>query len=251
MKIVGLVLALTCAASFAAAPSVHYADGRLTAHLDDADLTAVLGDLARQAGLEIRGMPKSSGPSTIHLERVPLEEALSRLLAGQSFVLSYGPTGLRGVRFLGSSDVVLVPATSPIAADPADLLEVPPSGAQAASHRPVAIGGRLARAIGADQANFSSLIEVAMRNDDPRVRADALRVGFRILDSEPELQESVLYVLDHWGNDQLAGWLATVAGEYAEDIARRTAKSARWSPLRRRAEAVERIIQAGGVKAGG
>jgi hypothetical protein len=253
IALVALLLALARGASPATSPLVQYADGRLTAHLEGADLNAVLVELAGQAGLEIRGAPVDPRPCTIDLDRVPLADALQRLLVGQSFSLTYGSAGLRGVRFLGNSTATLIPASSPpISSDPADLLEVPPSGAQDASHRPVAIGGRLARAIGADHANFSDVIDVAMRNADPRVRADALRIGFRILDSEPELQQSVLYVLDHWGNDQLAGWLTTVAGEYAGDIAHRTAKSARWDPLRRRAEAVERVIQAGGApKAGG
>jgi hypothetical protein len=250
--LVALLIALARGASSAPSPLVQYDDGRLTAHLEGADLTAVLVEVAGQAGLEIRGAPTDPRPLTIDLDHVPVADALTRLLVGQSFVLRYTDAGLRGVRFLGNSGATLVAASPPISSDPADLLEVPPSSAQEASNRPVAIGGRLARAIGTDRANFSEVIDVAMRNADPRVRADALRIGFRILDSEPELQQSVLYVLDHWGNDQLAGWLTAVAGEYAGDIAHRTAKSARWDPLRRRAEAVERVIQAGGApKAGG
>jgi hypothetical protein len=252
IALVALLLVLVRGASSAPSPLVQYDDGRLTAHLENADLTAVLVEIAGQAGLEIRGAPVDPRPVTIALDHVPLADALGRLLVGQSFVLRYTDAGLRGVRFLGNSTATIVPASAPISADPADLREVPPSGAQEASHRPVAIGGRLARAIGADHANFSDVVDVAMRNADPRVRADALRIGFRILDSEPELQQSVLYTLDHWGNDQLAGWLTAVAGEYAADVAHRTAKTARWDPLRRRAEAVERVIQAGGVaKAGG
>jgi hypothetical protein len=253
IAVVAMSLALVGVAASETSPlDVRYADGRVTAHLESADLTAVIVEVARQAGLEVRGTPTDPKPCTIDLDGVPLADALSRLLAGQSFTLTYTTAGLKGVRFVGSTNATLVAASPPISSDPADLLEVPPSAAQQASERPVAIGGRLARAIGSDRANFSDVIDVAMRNADPRVRADALRIGFRILDSEPELQASVLYVLDHWGNDQLAGWLTTVAGDYAGDVAHRAATRARWTPLRRRAEAVERVIQSGGVaKAGG
>ena len=121
-----------------------------------------------------------------------------------------------------------------------------PSGAQLASDRPVPIGGRLARALGADHTTFSSIVDVAMQNPDSRVRADALRVAFRIVDAEPELRASVLDVLDHWNDVQLAGWLTHVAGDYAAEIVRRTARSARSGALRGRAQAVERIFEAGG-----
>jgi len=83
-----------------------------------------------------------------------------------------------------------------------------------------------------------------MRHDDPRVRADALRIGFRIVDAEPDMRESMLYVLDHWDDAGLAGWLSKVAGTHAEDIARRTARNARWAPLRQRATAVARLFEA-------
>jgi hypothetical protein len=89
-------------------------------------------------------------------------------------------------------------------------------------------------------------MEVAMRTPDSRVRADALRVGFKILEAEPELRASVLYVLDHWSDVQLAGWLTRMAGAHAPNLARRTARSTRSGALRGRAAGVERVLRTGG-----
>src|SRR6185369_5691591 len=68
-----------------ATPAVRYAHGRVTVDLQDADLAEVLGEITRQAKLEVRGTPTAERLS-IQLEAVPLVDALSRLLQGQSFV---------------------------------------------------------------------------------------------------------------------------------------------------------------------
>jgi len=92
-----------------------------------------------------------------------------------------------------------------------------PSRGQQASEHEIAIGGRLARAVGADRASFSRLIDVAMQSADARVCAAALRVGLRILDTEPDLQASMLYTLDRWRDEHEAG--DPVAALYPLDVA--------------------------------
>lgn len=241
-----LCTALALLAALGVAPAsaaVHYADGRITAHLEGADLIDVLRDVAGQARLAIRGAPVAPQPVSVELEAVPLAEALPRLLAGQSFLLTYAGERVKGIRFLGSSDSLGFAAP----AEPAVAPEAPPleeSGSLAASHRLVPIGGRLARAVGADHTSFSDIMGVAMWNPDSRVRVDALRVGLRIIDDEPELGAAVVGVLDGLQDDALVAWLERVAGEYAREIARRAAKSSRTGALRERAAAVERLLEA-------
>ncbi len=242
MRIVcGIVLLLVAASSHAS--SVRYADGRLTADLQDADLVEVLREIARQSRLEIRGLPDDAPPVSLRLDDVALEEALPRLLAGQSFMLTYDTSGLRGVKLLNGSDLTpwVIPPGEPGWSPPEPETE---TGSLAASHRSVAIGGRLARAVGADQTSFSEIMGVALQGPDARTRADALRVALRILDAEPELQGDLLRTLDGFDDAALAGWLGRTAGEHASEVARRAARTAGSGAIRQRAAAVERLLEA-------
>jgi hypothetical protein len=238
------VLALAVAALRAtpidATPAVQYADGRLTVDLRDADLADVLGEVARQARLEVHGTLTAQRLS-VRLEAVPLVDALPRLLQGQSFALTYDRAGgLKGVRFLGSSTA---PWWVPVPETTASTPEVEQSGALAASHRPVQVSGLLASALGAEVADFSTIMGVALRSGDERLRADALQVGLRVLDAEPELRAEVQRTLDRLDDASLAAWLTEVARDHAEEVARRTARLARSRPLRRRARAVGRLLR--------
>src|SRR5690242_11945368 len=95
-----LTIAMLLPAVTHAEPAVRYADGRITADVRDADLADVLGQITTQAKLEVHGAPTAQRLS-IRLDAVPLVDALSRLLQGQSFDLTYDGAGeLKGVRFV-------------------------------------------------------------------------------------------------------------------------------------------------------
>jgi hypothetical protein len=235
-----LAVATTRAMPIDATPTVQYADGRLTVDLRDADLADVLGEVARQARLEVRGTLAAERRS-VRLEAVPLVDALPRLLQGQSFVLIYnGAGGLKGIRFLESSTA---PWWVPVPETTASTPEVDRSGSLAGSHRPVPVSGLLASALGADVTDFGTIMGVALQAGDARLRDDALRVGLRVLDAEPELRADVLRRLDGLDDASLAAWLTQVARDHAEEVAGRTARMARSRPLRRRAAAVARLLR--------
>jgi len=178
---------------------------------------------------------------SVRLEAVPLVDALPRLLQGQSFVLTYDRAGgLKGVRFLGSSTA---PWWVPVPETTASTPKVEQSGSLAASHRPVQVRGLLASALGAEVTDFATIIGAALQSGDARLRADALRVGLRVLDGEPELRADVLRTLDGLDDAFLASWLTRVARDHAEEVARRTARMARSRPLRRRAASVARLLR--------
>ena len=235
-------------ASFATAPVVQVADGRLTADLRDAELADVLGAVATQAGLEIRGQPPSRTIS-VRLDAVPRAEALPRLLEGQSFALTYDRKGgLKGVRFLAAStaDASQSPAVDQQANPPQEAKppEVEVSeDFRAASKRPVPIEGLLAEALGSDQSTFQQIMAVALQVADSRVRGEALRACLRILDDDPELRSAVLQTLDGLDDAFLADWLTRSAGARAEEVARGTARLTGTRLLRRRAIGVVRILR--------
>ena len=75
----------------------------------------------------------------------------SRLLAGQSFLVTYVGGDVKRVRFLAGADTTTLFAVpdppAGIAADAVDEEPVAETGSLAASHRRIEIGGRLARAL--------------------------------------------------------------------------------------------------------
>jgi hypothetical protein len=247
LLVVALALVALRATPSDATPTVLYADGRISVDLRDADLDEVLGEVTKQAKLEVRGTPTAQKLS-IRLEAVPLVDALERLLQGQSFVLTYEAAGgLKGVRFLRSSTEPWSGAASDTAAatPKVDRSAARAALAPLASH-PVQVEGLLAAALGAEETDFKTVMAVALQNADARLRADALRVGLGVLGDEPDLNDTVTKTLDAFDDAALADWLRVIAPEYAEEVARRTARTARLGPLRRRAAAVARILRSSG-----
>jgi hypothetical protein len=223
-----------------AAPAVEYADGRITADLKDADLSEVLGEITKQAKLEVRGTPTAQRLS-VRLEAVPLVDALSRLLQGQSFALTYDQAGeLKGVRFLRPSTT---PWSGGVPDTTASTPEVEPSTSVSPADRPVHIDGFLASALGTDVTTFTAVMAVALQSGDARLRADALRAGLGFVDAEPDLKAEVLQWLDARDDAALADRLTEVARDQAEEVARQTARLSRSAPLRQRAEAVLRVLR--------
>ena len=243
-----LIFAVAVAALWAtpshAAPTVQYADGRITADLRDADLTDVLGEIAKQAKLEMRGTPTAQRLS-VRLDAVPLVDAVSRLLEGQSFALTYDQAGgLKGVRFLGSSTGPWEGARPDTAASTP---EVAPSTSLPPMDRPVHVEGLLAGALGAEVTDFKTVMGVALMSGDARLRADALRVGLGVVDTDPELEAVVLERLDALDDASIADSLREAARDHAEEVAQQTARLARSRPLRRRAAAVARLLRSSGA----
>ncbi len=217
-----------------AAPAVRYADGRITVDVRDADLVDVLGEITRQAKLEVRGTPTAQRLS-IRLEAVPLTDALSRLLQEQSFDLTYDGAGeLKGVRFVSAASSKKSPDSTPEA--PA------PDGSVAPIDRPVHVDGLLATALGADVTDFTTIVGVALESGDARLRAAALRAGLGALDADPELRTDVLGRLDAMDDVAAADRLTEVARDNAGEMARQTARLAHWGALRRRAAAIARLL---------
>src|SRR3989442_2639774 len=81
---------------------VAYDDDRLTVHAEGVPLTDVVQQIGRQSGAEIVGAVRKPRDLSQELDRVPLVDALVRLLGEQNFTLRYGPEGkLRTIDLLG------------------------------------------------------------------------------------------------------------------------------------------------------
>jgi hypothetical protein len=238
-----LAVAVLRATPIGATPSVQYADGRITIDVRDADLAEVLDEITKQAKLEVRGTTTAERLS-IRLEAVPLVDALPRLLQRQSFALTYDQAGeLKGVRFLRSSTAT---SKGAVADTTISTPELDPSTSLPASKRPVQVDGLLASALGAEVSDFTTIMGVALMSGDARLRAEALRVDLRLVESDPDLRAEVMETLDGLDDAYIANWLTEVARDDPEEVARQLARSIRFGPLRRRAAAVARLLRSSG-----
>jgi hypothetical protein len=261
-----VLLILLLSPSAGAAPPLQYENGRINARLHHADVTEALREVAQLAQVEIRGRPAGAArPVDLELRGVSLHEALAQLLGRQSFVIFY--SGERPVRVVlvggGPASSVLASAPPPekpengsnaaprsgdkSASTPQDTAPSDPeddTGPAADSNRPVTIHGALAQSLGADSMSFSDVTAVAVRDPDPAVRAEALRVGLGILEDESELSASFLEVLEQRDDAALADWLTRVAGDNALEIARGMERETGIEALRLRARAIAKQLEA-------
>jgi hypothetical protein len=81
---------------------VSYDADRVTVHAAGVPLADVVREIGRQSGAEIVGEVRKPRDVSQDFERVPLADALLRLLRDQNFTLRYGPEGkLRKIDLLG------------------------------------------------------------------------------------------------------------------------------------------------------
>jgi hypothetical protein len=179
-------------------------------------------------------------PAVVQVERrlrhpeleMSTSDAVTRGLGGvESWMLTIGDDGrLRAITILG-------PATGPPAGEPAPVaprarrVELPPLD------RPLALpaGGVLARIVGGTTVTARQLADLALRRDDPEIRAEAVRAGVDAMLSDPALEAAFLGALDGVDDAGLARAVAGIAGEATDGLLSLVAERARGRPLGLRA----------------
>ena len=202
---------------------VQYQDDGLTVHVTDVPLPEVLEELSRQSGAEIRGELREARTVSVDFEKVPLAQALARLLPEQNFALVYGKNGrLERIRLIGgtgeptSFTVAVAPVKTPVqeTSDPlaklAELID---------RHPPVPVDGVLADAVGSGRATLRQLIDLTLHDDDESVRAEAMRTGLATLDGEPDFRSAVMEQVTKLDSSVLTAVLRGSGSEHAEDAA--------------------------------
>jgi hypothetical protein len=167
---------------------------------------------------------------------MPVADVVSRSLGAQSWMLVVRSDGrLRAISILGARD----------AASPAARIDAPPadSGVVAADGRiRVAPESVVALRIRATRATPQQLLDLALRDADPVVRADAARAGLRAMAADRTLERSVEGMLDGFTDAALARLAATAVGDGAADLLAVVAAEARDRPIGRRARAVLDLV---------
>src|SRR5262249_51879332 len=154
-----------------------------TLHAHDAPVAAILDEVKRQSGAEIRGEPAAASV-TIDLEAVPLREALERLLGPRSFTLTYGESGrLKAIELKGGPHAAAVsreePKRPPTAPNRKEMWDSVGRVFNARGDIPMSPGIKeLAdRFMGGEKNGYVILFRVAAGSQDRAMRRQAWRDG--------------------------------------------------------------------------
>ncbi len=97
---------------------VAYDADLVTVHVQRVPVPGIVREIGRQSGAEVVGDVRKPGDVSQEFDRVPLVDALARLLGEQNFTLRYGPEGqLRTIKLLGAP-LAVAPTTQANVSDP-------------------------------------------------------------------------------------------------------------------------------------
>ena len=97
----------------APARGVFLADGLLSVDAVEVDVTALLAEVARQAGFEFRSSMAAPDPISLRFDHLPLDKGLLQILSGQTYTLAWiDPNAVPGAR-RPLSLWILSPQTAP------------------------------------------------------------------------------------------------------------------------------------------
>jgi hypothetical protein len=252
LVLAGVVMLGTVRAEDDAARVVRYENDTLSVKLDKVPVSDVLDELSRASGAEIRGQANGREVSA-EFDAVPLQEALHRLLGDQNFALVYGDGGkLKAVKLLGGPAGAPVVATAARQTPPAAGVVNPDPGALLrlfANQSPVPVSGRLAQALGTENASFQQLMETGMHNEDAGVRAEAVRAGLQGIERDANLRSAVLNTMTTMEDAQLSEMIRGMAGERAEEFMMHVATQSRASEMRIKASSILQQLRNAGRRA--
>ena len=222
-------------------PVVVVRDGKVTGSLQQAPLDAVVDSIADQTGAEVRGAVQPGREVTLRLDAVPLEDALERLLGAHSFTLTYDSDGrLKRIALATTAGnthpAAAAPARSPVSGpmDPAAAEATKRISQYVQGNQTVEVGGRLGKALGTDTATFQDVLRVALKDPDPRVRAEGRRSMVRAITGDPTVREALVASVSGMSDDVLAQALRNVAGADAARLAAAFARYGRSPELSQR-----------------
>jgi hypothetical protein len=166
-------------------------------------------------------------------QAMPAAEALGRLLEAASWLVIVGQDGrIRAIQVLGRRRQPAVTARARASRPAVEAAELR-DGRIVLGH-----GSPVALRVEAGEVTPQQLLDVALRDVDPVVRSDAVRVGLRVLATDRDLERTILETLDGFDDDALARVLATAVGAGSEDLVLLLAKEGGDHPIGRRARAL-------------
>ncbi len=246
---------------------IRYEDDRLTVAVRETSLHALLREIGRQTQAQVRIEAVSDRTVSDRFTRLPLHEALRRLLNEENFTLTYsqeaGKAPGGGARRTelpiyggGGSVVKLRPAPDAEQGAGAGVDAEAAAGLAAAGasgtmmeqlsqllqrHARIELPGnsRLAAALGSESASVQELVATAMHTDDTQVRAEAAKVLAGVFDGDPQAR-ALVSSADATGMDPgaVAALMRTSGGPHADEFLLQVAMHLRTPALRVRANQI-------------
>ncbi|HXJ36789.1 MAG TPA: hypothetical protein VMS22_22360 [Candidatus Eisenbacteria bacterium] len=159
---------------------------------------------------------------------MPPADAIARRLGAASWTLTFASDGrLRAVTVLADEVALRLPEAKARVPEPPK----PPLERMFAL-RP---DGGLAKLLGGREATGRQLVDLALRQTAPEIRAEAARVAVEAAMKDPELERMLLGALEGVDDRTLAQGLTGVAGDGAIGLLSLVAEQARGRPLGTRA----------------
>jgi hypothetical protein len=210
----------------------------VTAALQQAPIDEVIDAIADETGAELRGVAPDR-EVTLRLDAVPIEDALERLLGSHSFTLTYDADGkLKRIELSTAGGAGAASKATTAAGAPGSPANPATENARLNDYirgnPTVEVGGRLGRVLGTNTSTFQDVMREALKNEDPRVRAEGRRAMVRSLVTDPEVRGALVATLDGMPAEALARALRGVAGADAEQLAAAFARYGRSAAISQR-----------------
>lgn len=241
-------------------PVLRYKENTLTVHCEATSVRSLLEELREQSGAEIEMDLLEDSRVTVDFERLPLQQALKRLMPNQNYFATYRVVRQDGADGVGvGSEIARLEITGP-AGDPMS----PPASAARRAEDDLSLEDRqveasmelygslltvplqlpresgLATALGRDTPSVKDVLQAAFRHGDEPVRREAAEALARTL--EPRAAEIAL----PGGSGsiaQMAEVLREVAGPNAEEFIAVLAENFQTPRLRTQALAIGEALK--------
>lgn len=230
---------------------IEYRKDVLTVKLESVPLTEVLAEVSKQSGAEVRGDVLQPRDLTMQLDKVPLKEALERLLGEQNFTLTYKDDGtLRAIELKGGREAA-PDKTKPkpgvkYTKFPGDEGETPPLWRAVYGvfddRGTVPVDGKLAKIVGSENARWDVLANTAIGAEDPGARREAVEAGMEAFEKDPDLEKAFEAATAGASDADLAAFARATTYDRAEDLVRNIRNATQDPELRERANAVLREL---------
>ena len=227
---------------------IEYRDDKLTLRGENIPVEDVLGEITRQSGAEIHGRAPAIDNVSADFERVPLNEALQRLL-GENFTLRYGDDKrLKTIELKGGPEEARRPAPTPSEFKNADeATDVPAAWMRAYrafdGRAPVPVSGKFAQLISGDNAGWDMVVNTAYAFPDRKVRDQAVRDGLRAFENNPELRAAVMETIGTMDETDLANFTLHNCKWMCDQLVKNIARQATDRYIRTRALALLRQLR--------
>jgi len=240
-----LVVQLAAAGPVGAAPpeTLDVQDDRITGEFRDMEPAGIIQAIADASGAEIIGGIDANEPMTILLDDVAVDQALDRVLGGQSYTVVYGADGgMRRIRLHGGPQTAPVRTASKSKSKSKSSRAVRPHELFSVEVK-IGPNGPLYDELGTDTTTLGTLFDLATQSEKAHLRLAAVDAGISAVEADSGLQSTVDQLLDTTDDAQLANLASMGAGDRASELVSRILSRTRRPGVRQRAVTILRTLR--------